>query len=195
MLCSRRPAARRPAAENRPAKPCRGGRESSSASSEREHLFIFVTSWRISLMFTMIFAVFQSFSHPFSDSLLFARPRRLPILCVVKNNAGPRKQLCVTRLLALAAVLDIFACFENRREGARAGEPSSLLPHALERSERMTAAAAVSPWRNGRQIEIPAFRLVFLFGGDGETRTPAPVSRPTPLAGRLVTNLSTSPCR
>ena len=34
---------------------------------------------------------------------------------------------------------------------------------------------------------------LFLFGGDGETRTLAPVSRPTPLAGAPRHHLSTSP--
>ena len=33
------------------------------------------------------------------------------------------------------------------------------------------------------QKEKPHFRATFLFGGEEETRTPAPVSRPTPLAG------------
>lgn len=34
-----------------------------------------------------------------------------------------------------------------------------------------------------KETTIFARRLSFLFGGDGETRTLAPVSQPTPLAG------------
>ena len=34
-----------------------------------------------------------------------------------------------------------------------------------------------------RQITKPPVWVALLFGGEGETRTPAPVTRPTPLAG------------
>ena len=39
-----------------------------------------------------------------------------------------------------------------------------------------------------------ALQAVFLFGGEGEIWTLAPVARPTPLAGAPLHHLSTSPC-